>query len=153
MKRVLVLASVAILVAGCAHPLRGQGRHDRKVAESDRPKNVAGGVTFQVNDAYDNSYDIALNYLKRGGHTIDSADKDVGQIITAIEITGGYSQTGTRIQVTLIKDSDTQTSVRVAVTKQKRKKALQAEPWSDPKVDDAESTTVADALKMAIQSK
>jgi hypothetical protein len=41
----------------------------------------------------------------------------------------GYSQTGSRIIVTLIKDNGSQTSIRV-VPKQKRKKLLQTEPLS-----------------------
>jgi hypothetical protein len=64
-----------------------------------------------------------------------------------MQITGGYSQTGTRTIVNFIKDSDTQTTVRVAVTKQKRKKLLQTESWSDPKVDDAASQKAAAEVK------
>ena len=66
-------------------------------------------------------------------------------------ITGGYSQTGTRVQVTLIKDTDTATTVKVAVTEQKWKKLLQTEPWSDPKVNDKESAKTADQIKAALQ--
>jgi len=109
-------------------------------------------VTFQNAVAIDKTYEAVLNHLKRQGQTIESADKEVGQIITAMDITGGYSQTGTRIQITFIKDSDTQTTVRVAVTKQKRKKALQVEPWSDPKVDEQESSKVAEEIKGALKA-
>lgn len=154
MKTIGLLPVVVILLSGwVVAPLQAQGRKARKearLAESEKPKNVSGGVTFKANQSFEKTYEVVLNHLKREGHTIDSADKDVGQIITAIDIKGGYSQTGTRIQITLIKDSETQTTVRVAVTKQKRKKALQTEPWSDPKVDNDESTTVADAIKAAL---
>ena len=68
-----------------------------------------------------------------------------------MEITGGYSQTGTRIQITLIKQNVTETTVRVAVTNQKRKKALKAEPWSDPKVNDQRSANKAEELKAALK--
>src|SRR5690349_8759740 len=54
--------------------------------------------------------------------------KDAGQIVTAMEIAGGYSQAGTRIIVTLIKDNGSQTRIRV-VPKQKRKKLLHTEPF------------------------
>jgi hypothetical protein len=99
---------------------------------------------------YDKAYDDALNYLKRQSYTIDSADKETGQIITAMDITGKHSQTGTRVQITCIKDNDAQTSIRVAVTEQKRKKLLQTEPWSDPKVNDEASSKTANDLKATI---
>src|ERR1035438_5927812 len=62
-----------------------------------------------------------------------------------------HSQTGTRVQITCIKDNDAQTSIRVAVTQQKRKKLLQTEPWSDPKVNDEASSKTANDLKAAIR--
>jgi len=127
-------------------------RRNARVEESAQPKNVSGGVTFENMAPLDKTYEVVLNFLKRQGHTIDSADKDVGQIMTAMSIKGGYSQTGTRIQVTLIKDTDTKTTVRVAVTQQKRKKALQVEPWSDPKVNAEDSSKVADEIKAALKS-
>jgi hypothetical protein len=99
---------------------------------------------------YDKAYDAALNYMKRQSYTIDSADKETGQIITAMDVTGKHSQTGTRVLITCIKDSDSQTSIRVAVTEQKRKKLLQTEPWSDPKVNDEASSKTANDLKAAI---
>jgi len=136
-------------------PLAAQGRHERKAqeaADSASPKNVAGGVTFQSPTPIEKTFDVILNELKREGQSIDRADKDAGQIVTAMDISGGYSQTGTRIMVILIKDSDTETSVRVVVTKQKRKKLLQTEPWSDPKADDQESERAADKLKAALKA-
>lgn len=129
-------------------------RHEKRMArlaESEKPQNVKGGVTFQATVPYDKAYEAALNHLKREGYTIDSASKDTGQIITAISVTGGYTQTGTRVQITCIKDNENQTSVRVLVTEQKRKKLLQTEPWSDAKANDEESSKIADAIKMAMQ--
>jgi hypothetical protein len=148
---------ILIGVSGLAlvtQPLTAQSRHDRKAeeaADSAAPRNVPGGVTLQNPTPIDKTFEIVVNELKREGHSIDRADKDAGQIITAMEITGGYSQTGTRIIVTLIKDNDNQTTVRVVVSKQKRKKLLQTEPWSDPKADDRESQQAADALKPALK--
>lgn len=151
----LTVIAAFLLCVGVNYPLHAQGRKAKREArntESEKPKNVAGGVTFQVVKPFEATYEATLNYLKREGHTIDSADKDIGQIITAIDIKGGYSQTGTRVQLTLIKDKEAQTTVRVAVTKQKRKKALQTEPWSDPKVDAEESTALAEAVKAAVST-
>jgi len=151
---VLVVSSIVAVLLLTPTAL-GQSRRQRRearVAESAQIRNVPGGVTFQNPGPFNKTYDITLNHLKRQGYTIDSADKDVGQIITAMDIKGGYSQTGTRIQVTLIKDSDTQTTVRVAVTQQKRKKLLQTEPWSDPKMDNEQSSRVAGEIKAALKT-
>ncbi len=91
-----------------------------------------------------------MNYLKRQGYTIDSASAETGKIITAIDITGRYTQTGTRVQIICIKDGDTQTSVRVLVTEQKRKKLLQTEPWGDAKANETASSKLADEVKAAV---
>lgn len=149
------LLALLVLVVLTQSDLLSQSRRERRnarTAESAQPKNVSGGVTFQQQATFERAYEVILNHLKRKGYTIDSADKDVGQIITAMDIKGGYSQTGTRIQITLIKDNDTETTVRVAVTNQKRKKALQVEPWSDPKVNDEESQKVADDVRAALRA-
>jgi uncharacterized surface anchored protein len=148
--RSLILAVTLFAMAPMDLDAQLSAKREAKVAESEKPRNVKGGTTFQVSVTYDKPYDGALNFLKRQGYTIDSAAADTGQIITAIDIKGGYSQTGTRIQVTCIKDDDAKTSVRVLVTEQKRKKLLQTEPWSDPKADEAESAKIADQIKAVI---
>jgi len=122
-------------------------KKEQKLADSAEIKNVSGGVTFQSQVAINSAYDIVLNHLKRQGLTIDSADKEVGQIVTAMDITGGYSQTGKRVYVTFIKDNDTQTTLRVAVSEQKRKKLLSVEPWGNPKVNNEQSAKIADEIK------
>ena len=130
-----------------------QSRRERKARiaeESAKPKSVPGGSTFSVSRPYDTVYDTVLNFLKRGGESIDQASKETGQIVTGMIITGGYSHTGTRILVTLIKDTDTGTTIRVAVTEQRRKKLLQTEPWSDPKVNGQETEHVAEQIKNGI---
>jgi hypothetical protein len=132
-----------------------QGRHEKreaKLEESAKPRSVSGGVTFQTDTPYDKAYDAVLNYLKRQDYTIDSASKETGQIVTAIVVTGGYSQTGTRVYVTLIKDTEKTTTVKVAVAEQKRKKLLQTEPWGDPKVNQEKSANLADKIKDALKS-
>ncbi len=148
--RYLITISVVVLIVQTA---TGQ-RHERKAkeaADSAAPQNIAGGITFQSPVPIDKTFEVVTNELKREGHTLDRADKDAGQIITTMEISGGYSQTGTRIVVTLIKDSDSQTSLRVVVTKQKRKKLLQTEPWGGAKADNEESQKVAGALKAVLK--
>jgi hypothetical protein len=148
-KTLAVLVGVSII----AVPVYAQ-RQERKKAqieESGKPRSVSGGVKFQVPKPYEEVYDKSLNYLKRADYAIESAGKDTGQIVTEMTIKGGYSQTGTRIYVVLIKDSDATTTVRVAVSEQKRKKLLQIEPWDDPKVSDKESEKIAADLKAALQ--
>jgi hypothetical protein len=145
--------SIALLLA--TGPRAYGQRHARKEAanaESAAPRSVKGGATFQVPVAYEKAYEGILNHLKRQGYSLDVADRDAGQLVTAMDIKGGYSQTGTRVQVTCIKDSDAQTSVRVAVTEQKRKKLLQVEPWGDPKVNEEASAKLAEEFKSAISS-
>ena len=138
------------------HPCTGQSRHQRKaqqMEESAQPKTVAGGVTFQTPLSIEKCFEAALNHLKRNGHDIELADREAGRIVTVMEVTGSHSQTGTRILATLIKDSDSQTSLRVAVTTQKRKRLLVTEPWSDPKVDSTESTKVAAQLQETLKAQ
>lgn len=138
------------ITLGVSSRSAAQSRRERKaevVEESGKPKNVTGGSTFTVTNFYDKTYDAVLNFLKRGGETIEQASKETGQIVTGMVIRGGYSQTGTRILVTLIKDSDTSTTIRVAVTEQKRKKLLQTEPWSDPKVNVKQTEDIASHIK------
>src|SRR5262249_23776759 len=121
-------------------PSRTQGSAVGKIGST---KAVAGGVTFPTPMPIEKCFDAVLNHLKRRGHEIDLADREAGRIATVMEVAGGHSQTGTRVLATLIEDSDSQASVRVAVTAQKRKKLLVTEPWSDPKVDESESAKAA----------
>ncbi len=146
---------LAILFLSTFDPAAHAQRHQRreaKLAESAEPKSVKGGVAFQVAVTYDKAYDSVVNHLKRQGYTIDVSGKETGQIITGMDIKGKYTQTGTRVQITCIKDNDTQTSIRVAVTEQKRKKLLQTEPWGDPKVNDEASAKIAEEVKAAVGS-
>ncbi|HEY2381428.1 MAG TPA: hypothetical protein VGK48_09655 [Terriglobia bacterium] len=143
----VLIACLLVLFSISALPQNRKDKKEAQLAESAKPKNVAGGVKFQVQKSYAESYDVLLNWVKRADYTIESADKENGLISTAMTITGGYSQTGTRLMLTLIKDTDTATTVRVVVTDQKRKKLLTTEPWSDPKVNQPETQRVADNLK------
>jgi hypothetical protein len=146
----VILTTAMLVVATVGAEAQRHAKREANIGESEKPQNVKGGATFQVGVPYSKSYEGALNYLKRQGYTIDSASSDTGQIITALDIKGGYTQTGTRVQVTCIKDNDTQTSVRVVVTEQKRKKLLQTEPWGDAKANEVESSKIADQIKTAI---
>lgn len=113
---------------------------------------TAGSATFTDSSGVDKVFSVVLDYLKKKGYTIDSADKNIGQISTAMDIKGGFTQTGTTVQVTLIKDSDTQTTVRVVVKTQRRVKGAQEHPWRDIKIDPKESSRIAEELKTALKA-
>ena len=129
------------------------GRHERReaaIAESGKAQTVTGGAEFQVPEPSEKAFDAILTYFQGAGYALEPtmSSRDLGQIVTAMVIEKGRfgKQTGTRVQVSLVKNG-TVTTVRVAVSEQSRRKLLQAEPWSDPKISFEESQRVADALK------
>ena len=84
-----IMLSVSVIMQGCES---GGSRHARKQAlleESAKVTNVSGGEILQANMPYEKAYDNVLNFLKRQGYTFESASKDIGQIVTAMAITGG----------------------------------------------------------------
>lgn len=120
--------------------------------ESTKVKSMAGGVKFQVNSSYEKAYDTVVNFLKKQDYAIDSASKETGQVVTAMTITGSWKQTGTRVQITFIKDNESATTIKIAVTEQKRYKALQVEPWGEAKVNSKKSEQLADEVKSALNT-
>ncbi len=145
----LLLAALPMTTA-LASPQGLHERHMRQVEESAKPTAVAGGVSFQDPASYNTAFDDVVTFLKKEGYTIDSASKDAGTILTSMSIKGHWRQTGTRVSVSLIRDSKTATEVQVAVTQQKRFKALQTEPWGSPKVNKAKSSALAEKMKAAL---
>ncbi|MGB8509853.1 MAG: hypothetical protein WCD76_15840 [Pyrinomonadaceae bacterium] len=124
-------------------------RQEREVEQS-KVQDSSGSVIIKINQPPDQMYERVLTFLKRRGLMIESASKETGQILTGMTITGGYRQTGTRIQIALIKDGPNTTSIRVSVTEQKRYKALKTEPWGDPKINPQMSGKLADELMAAL---
>jgi hypothetical protein len=153
-RRAPILASTLATASLSLEPAHSlfQQRKQGELEQSAQVTSPAAGVTFQASLSYEKCFDAVNNFLKRAGHEIETANKDGGSIVTAMEITGRYTQTGTRIRVTMIKDSNTQTSVRVAVTTQKRKKLLATEAWSNPKVDDSHTSKIAADLEEAFKN-
>ncbi len=132
------------------------GRSERKaeaVAESGKPVAVKGGISFPVNQAYDATFEAVVKTLQKADEAVAVADRETGMIATEITITGGWRQTGTRTVVTLIKDSEKVTIVKVAVTTQKRYKALQTEPWDDPVLSKEKTPVAAEALRKSLENK
>jgi len=147
----LILVGVSLFIQGC--DTTGEGFHERHVQAAEDSGNavsVSGGQSFQVSKPYDDVFEAVVTYLKKKDYTVESANKDAGQITTAMTVTGGWRQTGARVEVSLIKESDAVTTVKVAVTEQHRYNALQVEPWDDPKVNDDSSAALATDMKSAL---
>ena len=154
MKRSTVLLagrlSLALAICGVMQPMYG-GEQSGKAADSSQP-DTAGSATFTDPSGIDRVFSVVLDYLKKQGYTIESADKNIGQIMTAMDIKGGFTQTGTTVQVTLIKASDKQTTVRDTVKTQRRVKGSKEHPWRDIKIDPKESSRIAEELKTALKT-
>ena len=147
MKRVCLAVLVLMVFGPLALNAQRHEKKDAAIAESGAVHAISGGTTIQIPGGYDKVFDGLVTYLKRTGYTLDLASRDAGEIATAMEISGGWKQTGRRTVISVIKDSETSTSVRVAITIQTRYKALQTEPWSDPKVDNKASEGAAQKLQ------
>ena len=153
---VLVLVMCTFYFVG-PQGLPAQGLHakiEARKKESEKPKPIAGGVRFQVAKSFDATYEKVVNWVNHEDYTIDPAEtrKEIGQITTVIaQTSGGYSQSGRRLRITVIKDDETTTTLKVIVEDLKRKKLLAAEPWSDPKLNEKESQLVADQVKGTLQ--
>lgn len=107
------------------------------------------GATLPHAASMDSTYEAVLNEVKNEGYSIDSASKDAG-IKTAMTVAGRYRQTGSHLEIVFLRDGETKTTVRVAVLERKRYKALNTEPWSDPKVNSAKSRDAAAKLKAGL---
>jgi hypothetical protein len=157
--RILIVVTIGALFIGIAgKQVLAQTRKEKeeaRLAESEKPRDVAGGVSFAANVPADKAFDAAVRYFQTHDVALDeSSKKDLGQLITAMRIVdvGGFrnNNKGYRTYITFIRDSDTTTTVKVKVTEQHRTKHLQAEPWSDPKILDKETAETADQLKAAL---
>ncbi|HLN80597.1 MAG TPA: hypothetical protein VK392_05345 [Thermoanaerobaculia bacterium] len=119
-------------------------------AAEETPK-VSGGESFQIEVPYDKAYDTCLNVLKRLDKTIESASKETGQILTMMDIgEGGFVQTGKQIKITVIKDTDTQSTIRVLATVQKRVSGRTVHPWREAKVDEKETASIASEVRSTL---
>lgn len=159
-KKIARILIVVIIVLFVASPSTAQSRRERKearLAESEMPRNVAGGVSFEANISADKAFDAAVKYFQKHDIALDeTSKKDLGQLVTAMRIVdvGGFlnNNKGYRTYVTFIRETDSTTTVKVKVTEQVRTKHLQAEPWSDPAVLDKETAAQAEELKTALTS-
>ncbi len=142
MKRLLILFVVASVFSSVAFTQGLGARAEARKKESEKPQNVAGGVKFQVSKSYQDTYEALLNWVKRADYTIDPqyTNKETGQIMTGIAIAEGKKRgIGTRIMLTLIKYSDTETTIKVVVSEQKRSTFAGTGAWGDAKLNEKET--------------
>jgi hypothetical protein len=150
------IAALCITIIGT--PAQAQNRKEKqeaRLAESEKPRDVPGGVSFVAKMPADKAFDAAVRYFQMHDVALDeSSKKELGQLTTAMRIVdvGGFrnNNKGYRTYVTFIRDDDSTTTLKVKVTEQQRTKHAQAEPWSDPKVLDKETAETADQLKAAL---
>jgi len=156
MKKYPVLLIAGLLAFALNTQAEESGYHARKMqrlADSGKIVSVKGATPFTLASDFNSAFDAVVKALQKADETVALADRETATVATEIEIAGGWKQTGTRTIVTFIKESDKETTVKVAVTVMKRYKAIQTEPWSDPKLD-ADKTAIAVAkLKTALGVK
>lgn len=155
MKKTLavVLSIAGLAVIPVTTTCQAHQRRMAAVETSAEPHAVAGGQQFTIQAPADKVFAAVVKQLNLSGRVVNTANKDSGVIATSMEISGGWRQTGKRWIITVDSVSDTETIVRVAATVQKRYKALQVEPWSDPKVDDKATAAAVAELQPAITAE
>ena len=152
-KQLTIIMVAFTFAASCVFAESRSERKARERAESEAPTKVAGGPTFTLELAYGDAFAAIVRSLQKADYSIETANKDAGAIITTLTVTGGYRQTGTRAQVTVIDEGSGKTTVKVAVTTQKRYNGLQTEAWSDAKLDAEQSQKLAALLQSAAVAK
>jgi hypothetical protein len=117
------------------------------LTEAPKEKDVPGSVTFQTATPYDRAYEVALDAVKRAGYTIESASRESGQIKTELAIEHGGVDIGRAVVVTVIKETDAVTTIRVAAYKQGRKIGGQ---WQQRVGTKDKAQTLADSIQSAL---
>jgi hypothetical protein len=104
-------------------PASTQGDYQKQTAPGAPPKekDVMGSVSFQTAAPYNKAYEVALDAIKRAGYTIESASRESGQIKTELAVEHGGVDIGRAVVVTVMKDNDTLTTIRVTAYKQGRR--------------------------------
>ncbi|GAC1699894.1 MAG: hypothetical protein NVS9B4_00190 [Candidatus Acidiferrum sp.] len=147
--RALLIISIFATLAN-AQLWRDRLNHNRGL---DAPQivEVAGGQSFTVPLAINAAFERVLNGLKRDGESIEEADPVIGRIATALRIEGSWTQTGRRLVVVFIKDSEHETTVRVCATTQSRHQLRgMVKPWSTPRLDGEGSERGAALVKAMV---
>ncbi len=147
---------------GQSYRALAQGRHERReqrLADSANQNASAEEIKkaqeIVLNTGYDAAFDTVVQVLKATGLTIETANKDVGQIKTEFQITAPEKphQHGMRYLIDLRKISERKTGVKVVALEQVRTFRLQAEPWETPTYNAEASQSLAKAITDASGSQ
>ncbi len=155
MRRVLFFLVVASLVVGQTYQALAQGFHARReqrLADSANQNASAEEIKkaqeVVIQGSYDATFDAVVQVLKSKGLTIETANKDVGQMKTEFQITVPEKphQHGMRYLIDLRKISEKETGVKVVGLEQVRTFRLQAEPWELPTYNAEASSALTKAI-------
>lgn len=159
MRKVLTSIVLALVFAGVATTVSAQGLHARimaRKAEAEKPKAASDAVEMKVSRSYQASYEDVLTWVKKSGdYKVDFANsnKDNGIVASTIEQVDakgpfGWKKTGKRLMVELVKESDTETTLKVAVVYLSR---IGGDNWSnkpeDIKLSVEETQAVVEKMK------
>jgi len=151
--RVAIVGMVFSILTLSAFAESRSERRERENAESAKAVKVPGGTTLALDLAFADAFPAIVRTLQKADYTIESASKDAGSIVTQLVVAGSYRQTGTRAQITVIDEGNGKTTVKVAVTTQKRYNGLQTEPWNTATLDADQSQKLATILQDALVPK
>ena len=114
----------------------------RPVPATPMPFNLKDATILSVQMSESQAFDNVLNSLKRQGYSIEIADKDGGQIATSFT---REKKGRARVEVVLIRDSDTQTTLRIAAISQAKDYSFTAGPY-DYKTPVIDAGTTGDVV-------
>ncbi|OAM91872.1 hypothetical protein OH491_28070 (plasmid) [Termitidicoccus mucosus] len=139
---ILSAALAGLVCSGCAR------RKPADLTEAEKLRFLRDGMGFDASLAYADAFDAVVECLRdRNGDTV-TINKDAG-LITSITEKGGERQTSTCVMVSLIKQSEKATTVRVAVATQTLGRSWFSS-WSKPKVTTGETNEMVKTLNARI---
>lgn len=128
---------------------------EKRNQEATQLQNVKGGTTFQVQKSYKATYDGLLNWVKTADYMIDiqNTSEVAGQIVTQMAVDEKDRGSATRMSITLMKKSDTETTVKVIVYEQRRSTFGGTGSWGDAKFKEDATKVAADKMSAELTQK
>jgi hypothetical protein len=181
---IFLLLLIALVATPC-FPRDQQDPENEEALEAYSAKQLskiaAQSKEFKIEKPYGETYETVLKWVKENAKLADTsflipyeaevADKETGQISTTLGVSRNWDHLRNapqrwlrRLIITLIKNDDSSTTVRVAITKRKRhyQRVIHYEgrgpdeiptgSWGNPKVNKDESKEWANRIKAALQS-
>src|SRR5437867_1654807 len=108
-----------VFVFGLSVPSFAQGLHSKIVARqeakdsADMAKAAKESLSFKVEQPYQQTLESVSNWLRKEGYSIDEADPLRGIVSTAIDKLPNSEENGRKVIITLIKESETTTTVKI----------------------------------------